>query len=75
MFASANSIRTNSPVRIAGVNVGKVTSVDPAGGKASTTSVVTMEVQGSRKDFDNLRMFIRMDGGPWKLLAWANEPI
>src|SRR5437868_643347 len=45
VFASANSIRTNSPVRIAGVNVGKVTSVDPAGGKGSTTSVVTMEVQ------------------------------
>ena len=45
VFASANSIRTNSPVRIAGVNVGKVTSVDPAGGKGSTTSVVTMEIQ------------------------------
>ena len=43
--------------------------------RAAVSCVVTMEVQGSRKDFDNLRMFIRMDGGPWKLLAWANEPI
>ena len=28
VFQSANSIRTNSPVRIAGVNVGKVTAIE-----------------------------------------------
>ncbi|MCW3064889.1 MAG: hypothetical protein JWN32_2061 [Solirubrobacterales bacterium] len=43
VFASANSIRKNSPVRIAGVNVGKVTGVsrDPH----SNAAVVTMEIQ------------------------------
>jgi phospholipid/cholesterol/gamma-HCH transport system substrate-binding protein len=41
-FASANSIRTNSPVRIAGVNVGKVESVarDPG----TNAALVTMEI-------------------------------
>jgi phospholipid/cholesterol/gamma-HCH transport system substrate-binding protein len=42
VFESANSIRTNSPVRIAGVNVGKVTGVE---GKPGTdAAVVTMEI-------------------------------
>ena len=31
-FESANSIRPNSPVRIAGVEVGKVKAVEPARG-------------------------------------------
>jgi len=42
VFASANSIRKNSPVRIAGVNVGKVTGIDrQPGGDAA---IVTMEL-------------------------------
>jgi phospholipid/cholesterol/gamma-HCH transport system substrate-binding protein len=42
VFESSNSIRTNSPVRIAGVNVGKVTGVE---GKPGTdAAVVTMEI-------------------------------
>ncbi|HSD82164.1 MAG TPA: MlaD family protein [Solirubrobacteraceae bacterium] len=39
---SANSIRVNSPVRIAGVNVGKVKSVERAGD--SNASVVELEI-------------------------------
>jgi phospholipid/cholesterol/gamma-HCH transport system substrate-binding protein len=42
VFESANSIRKNSPVRIAGVNVGKVTGIE---GKPGTdAAVVTMEL-------------------------------
>jgi phospholipid/cholesterol/gamma-HCH transport system substrate-binding protein len=42
VFESANSIRANSPVRIAGVNVGKVTGIE---GKSGTdAAVVTMEI-------------------------------
>jgi phospholipid/cholesterol/gamma-HCH transport system substrate-binding protein len=41
-FRSANSIRPNSPVRIAGVNVGKVKSIEPLGG--TDAAVVTMEI-------------------------------
>ena len=44
VFQSANSIRTNSPVRIAGVNVGKVKAIARQPG--SDTSIVTMEIQG-----------------------------
>jgi ABC-type transporter Mla subunit MlaD len=48
VFQTSNSIRKNSPVRIAGVNVGKVKKVErytgPDGGKTDY-SVVTMEVQ------------------------------
>src|SRR3954453_17126742 len=42
VFSSANSIRKNSPVRIAGVNVGKVKGIE--GLPHSTASVVTMEI-------------------------------
>jgi ABC-type transporter Mla subunit MlaD len=43
VFESSNSIRKNSPVRIAGVNVGKVVKVE---GKPGTdAAVVTMEVK------------------------------
>ena len=41
-FQSANSIRPGSPVRIAGVNVGKVGKVEA--GEDTTTSVVTLEI-------------------------------
>jgi phospholipid/cholesterol/gamma-HCH transport system substrate-binding protein len=42
VFESSNSIRANSPVRIAGVNVGKVVKVE---GKPGTdAAVVTMEI-------------------------------
>ena len=44
VFQSANSIRKNSPVRIAGVNVGKVTKIE--GKPGSDAAVVTMEIDG-----------------------------
>ena len=43
VFESANSLRVNSPVRIAGVNVGKVKSVKPREG--TNQALVTMEIQ------------------------------
>ncbi len=43
VFSSANSIRLSSPVRIAGVNVGKVVAVD--GQEGSNNAVVTIEMQ------------------------------
>jgi phospholipid/cholesterol/gamma-HCH transport system substrate-binding protein len=42
-FANATNIRTKSPVRIAGVEVGKVTKIEPAG-KDSTAATLTMEI-------------------------------
>src|SRR5262249_19572077 len=42
VFQSSNSIRKNSPVRIAGVNVGKVTAIE--GKPGSDAAVVTMEI-------------------------------
>src|SRR3954454_1389452 len=42
VFESANSIRTNSPVRIAGVNVGKVTGVQRY--KDTNAAEVQMEI-------------------------------
>ena len=42
VFESSNSIRPGSPVRIAGVNVGKVKKVERAG--SSDAAVVTMEL-------------------------------
>src|ERR1051325_4925270 len=43
-FANATNVRTNSPVRIAGVEVGKVTKVEAAG-PDSTAATITMEIQ------------------------------
>jgi virulence factor Mce-like protein len=43
VFTSAQSIRTNSPVRIAGVNVGKVTAIKSLGDQDA--AVLTMEIQ------------------------------
>ena len=43
VFESANSLRVNSPVRIAGVNVGKVKSVKAQEG--TNQSLVTMEIK------------------------------
>jgi len=43
VFSSANSIRLSSPVRIAGVNVGKVVKVE--GQEGTNDAVVTMEMQ------------------------------
>jgi virulence factor Mce-like protein len=45
VFPSANSIRANSPVRIAGVNVGKVKSVKPQAG--SDAARITIELNES----------------------------
>ena len=44
VFETSNNIRLNSPVRIAGVNVGKVAAIDR---KADTnTAIVTLEIDG-----------------------------
>jgi phospholipid/cholesterol/gamma-HCH transport system substrate-binding protein len=43
VFESSNSIRKNSPVRIAGVNVGKVVKVE--GKPGTNAAVVTMEIK------------------------------
>ena len=49
-FESANSIRPGSPVRIAGVNVGKVAKVEPSPGSwprnASNTCAVERSASG-----------------------------
>jgi virulence factor Mce-like protein len=44
VFDSANRVAVRSPVRIAGVNIGKVTKVDTLGG-GSGKSKVTMEIE------------------------------
>ena len=44
-FQSANSIRPNSPVRIAGVEVGKVKAVEPVEG--SNDALLVMELNDS----------------------------
>jgi phospholipid/cholesterol/gamma-HCH transport system substrate-binding protein len=43
-FKSANNIKPNSFVRIAGVNVGKVTDVEPMGKGVNQGAVVSMEI-------------------------------
>jgi virulence factor Mce-like protein len=45
VFENSNQIKKNSPVRIAGVNVGKVTAVKRY--KDTDATVVTMEINGS----------------------------
>ncbi len=45
VFSSANSIRRNSPVRIAGVNVGKVKAIERQSG--SNAALITMEIDKS----------------------------
>jgi len=40
------------------------------GNRAIVQSIVT----AGGRDFHNLRLFVRRDGG-WKLLGWANEPV
>ena len=44
MFEDTSAIASNSPVRIAGVEVGKVSKVEAAG-EGSTASVITMKIK------------------------------
>ena len=44
VFESANSIRKGSPVRIAGVNIGKVESIEPYGDAGTDAAVVKMSI-------------------------------
>jgi phospholipid/cholesterol/gamma-HCH transport system substrate-binding protein len=44
VFTNANNVRPNSPVRIAGVNIGKVTKVSAYKGGDGNLSLVTMEI-------------------------------
>jgi hypothetical protein len=43
--------------------------------RAVVTCTVTVLDGAQRKQFHNLRLFVRSDQGAWHLLAWANEPI
>jgi phospholipid/cholesterol/gamma-HCH transport system substrate-binding protein len=45
VFANSNNVRPNSPVRIAGVNIGKVTNVEAYKGGDGNAALVTMEIQ------------------------------
>lgn len=57
------------------VRMTSVRSITFAGSsRAIVSCVVTMDTAEGRKDFDNLRVFIRADAG-WKLMAWANEAV
>ncbi len=54
----------------------RVTSISLLGSeRAIVTCVVTMD----RRDYDNLRVFVRNTnpaaGRPWLLVAWINEPV
>lgn len=49
-FENAATLSTNAPVRIAGVNVGKVTSIEPKGTAAEVTFTVDDEGQPIHKD-------------------------
>ena len=42
--------------------------------RALVTCVVRMTVDGERRAFHNVRLFVSDESGDWKLLAWANEP-
>ena len=44
VFENANNVRPNSPVRIAGVNIGKVTSIKAYDGGDGHMTLVTMEI-------------------------------
>jgi phospholipid/cholesterol/gamma-HCH transport system substrate-binding protein len=44
VFESSNNLKKGSPVRIAGVEVGKVVKVERAGGQGSTAAKVTMTI-------------------------------
>ena len=48
-FETANNIKPNSPVRIAGVEVGKVKKIEPVeeGGRGEGAAIVTMELKKS----------------------------
>jgi ABC-type transporter Mla subunit MlaD len=44
VFETSNNVRPNSPVRIAGVNIGKVTKVEAYKGGDGNAALVTMEI-------------------------------
>lgn len=44
VFETSNNVRPNSPVRIAGVNIGKVTDVKPYEGGDGNAALVVMEI-------------------------------
>lgn len=44
-FKSSNNLRPDSPVRIAGVEVGKVTKIEPAGKRGEDGALVTMRIK------------------------------
>jgi hypothetical protein len=51
-----------------------VQSVDVNGNAAFVRCIVTVKSAAGEKSYRNLRLFVR-DGGDWKLLGWANEPV
>ncbi len=59
VVANANNLQPKSPVRIAGVEVGKVKKIEPAGGD-STASIVTMNIEDkARPIYSDAQLKIR----------------
>jgi hypothetical protein len=50
-----------------------VTDVQVHQNRAVVTAIVTLKTQGGEARFHNLRLFLKDEGGAWRLLAWANE--
>jgi hypothetical protein len=48
-------------------------SIEVLGNRAIVKCTVIVRRPDGAKSFDNVRLFVRLDGA-WRLLAWANEP-
>jgi phospholipid/cholesterol/gamma-HCH transport system substrate-binding protein len=59
VFANAQNIGRDSPVRIAGVEVGKVSKVEPAEGNSEATAVTMKLTDDARPIFKDARLRIR----------------
>jgi len=79
-FSSANDLKVKSPVRVAGVEVGKVTKVEPvkAGGPDGAGAIVTMEIDDKGLPLhDDARLKIRPRiflEGNWFVDVQAGSP-
>jgi hypothetical protein len=63
-------------VKPSGPRVIEVTSIEFLGSsRAFVRCIVSIEVDGKPKRFDNARLFVRGEQGDWQLMGWANEPL
>jgi hypothetical protein len=81
-FRRATGQVVDRPAFIAGISPSakRTTSIQSItlleNNRALVECTVTMEADGGAKRFHNVRLFVREGPSkPWKLLAWANEPI